>query len=294
MYRDDAETIVNTLGRQVINVDTASYNIQWRGNPAIELGDYLILQDKEGNANYVRWFNENTTFNGGLSSSSEWIEDVKEDLDLPPKTIASTLKSTIAKVDKVNQEISLTVETVNEYCERIDTSLDNMSQVLDEKQLEINETLKTYDSRISEVEVNTEGIELIVQSNQQTISRVDNLQYEVEELSKEVSMVVTEDEVAIMLAQEVANNGVTSVKTTTGYTFDRDGLRINKSTNALETVITENGMTVTDAGEVRLVADADGVTANKFTAESYLSIQGNIVFSEYGNDRMGCFWIKED
>lgn len=279
MYRDDAGEIINQLGEQVLNVHTIQYNLQWRGCPAYELGDYLILQDKEGTANYVRFFNETLTFDGGLKSTSEWIPGDGDSMDLQPNSISAALKNTTAKVDKINGEISLVVETVNSYDAKIE---------------EIEGKVTTYDERISEIEVNTEGIDLIVKSNEETIERVDELQYNVEEISKEVALAVTEDEVSIMLQQEVANNGVTSVKTTTGYTFDRDGMRINKSDSTLETVITEDGMRITDAGEERLTANSEGVTANKFTANSFLSIQGNIMFTEYGSDRMGCFWIKEE
>jgi hypothetical protein len=278
MYRDDAGAIVNAIGAKVIGVHLLQYNLQWRGCPAYELGDYLALQDKNGGTYYIRLLNETWTFDGGLRANSEWIETESESMDLAPKGVSSTIKNTMAKVDKINSEISLVVETVNSYDVKIE---------------EIEGTVKTYDERISEIEVNTEGIELVVKSNEETIQRVDDLQYNVEELSKEVALAVTEDEVSIMLQQEVANNGVTSVTTTTGYTFGRDGLRINKSGTTLETTITEDGMRVTDAGEERLTANSEGVTANKFTANTYLSIQGNIIFTEYGSDRMGCFWIKE-
>jgi sporulation protein YlmC with PRC-barrel domain len=55
---DDSDVMEILNGLNVINLSTVDYDIEWRGCPAYEIGDFVILQDKEGNANYSYYLNE--------------------------------------------------------------------------------------------------------------------------------------------------------------------------------------------------------------------------------------------
>ena len=82
------------------------------------------------------------------------------------------------------------------------------------------------------------------------------------------------------------------VTTTTGFTFNQNGLTISKSNVDITTNISEDGMRVSKGGQVVLTADNNGVEALNLHATTYLIIGNNSRFEDYDNgSRTGCFWI---
>lgn len=89
------------------------------------------------------------------------------------------------------------------------------------------------------------------------------------------------------------------ITTTTGYTFDKDGLKISRSGNAITNLIDNTGMYVrqTTGGTTQdvLVANDNGVNAINLTARQYLTIGSNSRFEDYSNGtdshRTACFYI---
>ena len=90
-----------------------------------------------------------------------------------------------------------------------------------------------------------------------------------------------------------------SVTTSTGYTFNADGLTIRKSDEEMENHLDNTGMHVRrytgDDPENILIADKDGVNALNITVRKYLIIGSNSRFEDYSNgtdsNRTGCFYI---
>lgn len=95
--------------------------------------------------------------------------------------------------------------------------------------------------------------------------------------------------------QSVLDNGVDKVTTTTGYTFDADGLHIQKSGHEIENRLDHTGMYVTRSGETMLQANADGVIATDVKVRNYLVIGDHARFENYNNGtnekRTACFWL---
>ena len=110
------------------------------------------------------------------------------------------------------------------------------------------------------------------------------------ELRKEVALKVNSDNVSISIQQEL-ENGVEKVVTKTGFTFDNDGLHIQKSDSEMASTLDEEGLAVKRAGTEVLTAKKGGVEALNITVRQDLSIGGRSRFENYGNNRTGCFWI---
>lgn len=99
----------------------------------------------------------------------------------------------------------------------------------------------------------------------------------------------------------IENNGVDKVSTTTGYTFNQEGLTIEKTNKEMSTQITEDGMTIyrdkgKDTEEKRLIANSTGVYAYDLHAKTYLIVGESSRFEDYtknGKKRTGCFWVGE-
>lgn len=94
------------------------------------------------------------------------------------------------------------------------------------------------------------------------------------------------------------NDGeVTEVTTTTGYTFNADGLTIYKSGEEIKNLLDNTGMYVSRSDDDILVANADGVDAINLTARQYLTIGAHSRFEDYGtasdSSRTACFFISD-
>ena len=101
---------------------------------------------------------------------------------------------------------------------------------------------------------------------------------------------MTAEDVKLEIKSELSN-GVTKVETTTGFTFNDEGLTVSKSGSEMTTQITEDGMTVFRDNTAVLIANNVGVDAVNLHATTYLIIGNNSRFEDYGEDRTGCFWI---
>lgn len=119
----------------------------------------------------------------------------------------------------------------------------------------------------------------------------DSIKSSVSNLSSEVSTLMTPEEVSIAIQSEIVN-GINKVATTTGYTFDNEGLKITKSDSEISTTITEDGMTIYKNDDEVLTANNQGVKATDLHATTYLIVGNNSRFEDFqGGARTGCFWI---
>lgn len=105
-------------------------------------------------------------------------------------------------------------------------------------------------------------------------------------------MQLTADGLSIEV-QGLRDQGATKVTTRIGYTFDDDGLRIQKPGEEMENKMDNTGMYVMRSGEPMLTANNDGVVATDVTVRNFLNMGENSRFEDYtdGTDtaRTGCF-----
>lgn len=114
---------------------------------------------------------------------------------------------------------------------------------------------------------------------------------QIDTLTKRVDAAMTADQVEIAISQEL-EKGVGKVTTSTGFTFNEDGLTVSRSNVDITTNINEDGMRITKNNEEVLTANNSGVDAKNLHATTYLIIGGNSRFEDYNNgSRTGCFWI---
>lgn len=108
-----------------------------------------------------------------------------------------------------------------------------------------------------------------------------------EQLANNISIRVT--------TLENDDNEIDHVRTTTGYTFDADGLNIYKSGEEIRNLLDNTGMYVSRSDEEILSANNEGVNAINLTAKQYLTIGINSRFEDYSNGsdtkRTACFYI---
>ena len=151
--------------------------------------------------------------------------------------------------------------------------------------------ITSQESRIADLEVNTNTISATVQRVQtETKTTLDGVEQSMSELTQRVNLSLTPEQVDIAIEQKLAD-GVETVKTATGFTFDEEGLTVSKTGSEMTTQITEDGMTVRRNNDQVLVADSQGVQATNLHANTYLIIGGKTRLEAYGTNRVTCFWI---
>ena len=91
--------------------------------------------------------------------------------------------------------------------------------------------------------------------------------------------------------ESIETDGVTRVDTGTGFTFNEEGLRINKDNSGIENLLDNTGMYVKQDGTQVLAANEEGVKAKDLHAVTYLWIGSHSRFEDYESGRTGCFWI---
>ena len=122
-----------------------------------------------------------------------------------------------------------------------------------------------------------------------SVGSLDERLVKVEQTSSDISIIV----------QDILNTGVDSVTTTTGYTFNADGLTIYKIGEDIINLVNNEGIHVSritgETEEAILTADDEGVDALNLTARQYLIVGQNSRFEDYDNGadekRTACFFI---
>ena len=158
----------------------------------------------------------------------------------------------------------------------------------------IESETKTLNETVTSLQLGADSISASVKSLEETMTRTsDGLANDISIIQEQVNLAMTSEDVQIEIQNHLIN-GTTKVSTTTGYTFDEDGLNISKSDSEMKTLITEDGMKVFKNDEMMLTANNQGVDAKNLTATTYLIIGGNSRMENYtenSSTRTAVFWI---
>lgn len=256
--REDIATLVENAAAAIGGITINQFNCDWRGDFSLEIGDKISLTTKDNQLITGYVLNDTITYNGGLKENTYWdfIENDGE-TSSNPTSLGEALKNTYAKVDKINQRIDIVAQKADEN-----------------------------GSNISALLVDTDTIRGSVE---EITKQYEDVSGKVGKLTERVDLQLTSEAVQIQI-DKTLENGVSKVETSTGFTFNEEGLTVSKSGSEMATTITEDGMAVKRSGEEVLTANSAGVIAVDLRAVNYLII-GNSRFEDYGSDRTGCFWI---
>ena len=155
----------------------------------------------------------------------------------------------------------------------------------------LKQTYAKVDKANKQIEIVADEAAAIKLDNKSIQASVTELDNNLSNVITEVNAKMTAEDVSISI-QKAMEQGVEAVTTSTGFTFNSDGLQISKTGSEITTTITENGMTVKRDNNEVLVADNLGVRAEDLHATTFLIIGVNSRFEDYdGGSRTGCFWI---
>lgn len=261
--REDIGTLIDNALATVGNLTINQFNMEWRGNYLLEIGDKIALVTKDDDIVFAYLLNDSITYDGSLKQVSQWNYDSDElESENNPTSLGDILKQTYARVDKANRQIDLVV----------------------------SET-QTNKEEISNLQLTTDSITASVQKVEDNVnSSYENINESIDYLTSEVEAKMSAEDVRLEISSTLAN-GVDKVTTTTGFTFDENGLFVEKTGSEMQTQITEDGMKVYKNNAEVLTANNTGVYARNLHANTYLTIGTNSRFEDYNGNRTGCFWI---
>lgn len=160
----------------------------------------------------------------------------------------------------------------------------------------IKSETKTISETVTSLQLGSDSINASVKSLEQTVKETsEGLANDISIIQDQVNLAMTPDDVKIEIEKNLIN-GVNKVSTTTGYTFNENGLNISKSDSEMKTQITEDGMRIYKNDDIMLTANNQGVDAKNLHATTYLIIGGNSRmedFIENGSKRTAIFWIGQ-
>lgn len=138
--------------------------------------------------------------------------------------------------------------------------------------------------------LDNEGNDLLTVVDGKIATRVDEVSGELGERMTNIEQTATDIQIRISTLGDPDH-----VTTTTGYTFNEDGLHIKKSGEEIENKIDNTGMYVNRGEDNVLTANAEGVNAINLTANQYLIIGGNSRFESYytanNERRTACYFV---
>jgi hypothetical protein len=261
--REDIDSLLDSAIAAIGGLSINQFSCNWRGNFLLEIGDKIELITKDDNSLYSYLLNDSLTFNGSLSQDSEWTyEESEADSDSNPSNLGDALRQTYARVDKANREIELVAR-------KADNNEESISNLI--------LTTESISASVSRVE----------ESANNSFSSLND---GINTLTATVEAKMSADDVKLEISTALAS-GVDKVVTSTGFTFNEEGLTVSKSGSEMETTITEDGMTVYRDAEAVLTANNVGVDAVNLHATTYLIIGKYSRLEDYGDGRTGCFWI---
>lgn len=267
--RSDVGDLVNAAVDNIGGLTLYQFDVDWQGNFLLEMADKIGIECKDGQVRHSYLVNDTITYNGGLRQKTKWkFTDSEGESFANSSNLGEALKQTFARVDKANRNIELLASKT----ENNETNIADMRVTTDDITAHVNRIVEAYDSDFKKLYDWSAVIE------------------------NEVSTKMSAEDVQIAIQQTIegedGTGGVNQVKTITGFTFNANGLQISKSDSEMSTVVNEDGMRVSNNGQVTLVANNQGVDALNLHATTYLLVGQNSRFEDCDDGaRTGCFWI---
>lgn len=256
-------TLLDEAAARMTGFTIHQFDCEWGGNHLLEIGDRVAFVTEDNDTIFTYIINDVLEYKGFVNELTAWEYTQEDSTAGNPTNIGDRINQTVAKVDKVNKEITLLVSDVE----------DTKSE------------LSTLRLTSDEIAASVSSLETT------TLTNVESLTYDVETLAKEVSLKVSSDNIAFVV-QQTLSEGVDRVVTSAKeYTFDDTGLNISTPDSEISTQITEDGMKIYKNTAEVLTADNKGVKATDLHAVTYLLIGENSRLEDKGGNRTACFWI---
>ena len=265
------ETEFNTIFNSINGLSFQSIDLKMWGDPAYDTGDIIEVLgmrsfiQKKWSYQYGFTGNYKTTLKESSTISN--VEKISNNTNI--RKIKSTLNDITGEIEIITEDVSDNKSNIAEM--RLD--LNSINLRVEETSENLASNYLTKDETEAMASTNNENIDLLRQAVEQSTS---STQMQINIINEEIS------------------NGITKIRTNTGFTFDDDGMKIAKEGEEMSSLVDNTGLYVKRDTEDVLVANNEGVETENLKVRNYLTIGRNSRFEDYKEVRTACFYIGGD
>lgn len=271
---------------------------------AQEAVDYATLMFNTANADAEAAHNTVNSLTAQLEQDQETVREAQSLAD-NLQAVADALRGDVEKLaQRVTDNETAIIQNANEIELRakkteVDTALNEATTRIDESIMEAKADLALAEQNLQNVEARVGTTEEELKAAQQEVTNakaiVDAAMTDLLTTKQTVADLKVQSDNVNIEVQRIIDYGVDKVTTSMGYTFNDEGLHIQKPGQEIVNTLDDEGMSVTRGEEVMLQADKDGVIATDVKVRNYLIIGKHARFEDYndGTDskRTACFWV---
>lgn len=269
----EIQDIYNEIKELTINSFEGSVLI----DPAIDIGDKIIIDGKS------------IIYQGEMTLKKRFIADIKSKISIKQKE-ETTVKKESQKL--VNRMVQSRIDQAEGKIEQLVEETTEQSQKLTKHE----QTIDTITNTVSE---NTTDIN---NNYQEIINKLGNKAQkdDVISLENKIETIQTNTEYAIKISEDIQTNGVSQVKTETGYTFNENGLNIEKTNAKTKSTLNETGLEVKDSTgsqeETLLKAGYDEETGETIVKSKNMNVEKYLTVGKYSRiedyeEGTAVFWL---
>lgn len=185
-----------------------------------------------------------------------------------------------------NVELISDLETTTQITYLRNTPLSNdyaTNQRVDKTDSDLETTNNSLNQTKQDVENTAVDLHNNYYDKEQINSIITTTEEEITTLKQTVETNTSSTNLQISVIEEQLKNGITTVKTETGYTFDKNGLNISKTGSEMSSTLDNDGLSVKrDNTEVLTVRSA-GVETENLKVRTYFTIGSHTRVEDYGN-----------
>lgn len=108
--REDIDDLVDLALSRLANLTINQFSCSWFANPALEIGDRIAIEKKDGSFVESYVFDDVIIYDGSLREKTQWSYQEGEQTDGNPTSLGDKINQTVAKVDKINKTIDLKIQ----------------------------------------------------------------------------------------------------------------------------------------------------------------------------------------
>lgn len=143
------------------------------------------------------------------------------------------------------------------------------------------------------------NIQILDKNGQDLFTVVDGkISSSIGDVNDKLTQIIQDNEkLTIRISSLEDSTEADKVKTSMGYTFNNDGLKIHRENHEMTNLIDHEGMQIMRGDEEVLDVSSEGIDALNLTARQYLMVGNNARFEDYSNEneneknRTACFYI---
>lgn len=270
---EEREKVIDAIFNQLDGLRYIPITCSYYGFPYLDSGDAIIALDIKDVDCPTYIFNHKFKYNGAFSG----------EIETPAMTKTQTAYKNIVDIKTRFQNVELKVDKIN----------GNITSIVEET---------------TNLETKVQETETLANNNyQDIINQLGDYAKEADVVSikESVEASQTNSELAIEIAKQVQTDGVTRLDTKTGYTFNEEGLTIEKTNAKTKTTLNEVGLDVKDAtgssDESLLFAGYDEESGETIVKSKNMTVEKYLVIGKYsrmedfivdGVKATGVFWIN--